>query len=127
MKKFKKIAPVIFLGLLLTPLSAFSKESDEALIQIDTGPNEVCTSDICVEVYTWTITSLEDDLLVKDVIINRGRCYINTSKSGRGENKLMNYSDVWSFNTSTDPLYRRCKPLEAKVETNKGTWTFNFK
>lgn len=112
----------------LMPTFSQAKESfDDVLIKIDVSPSDICTSDICLEVYSWTITALEDDLIIKNITFNRGRCDINTPNGGRDENKKLQYSDTWTFNSSTDAVYRKCKPLEAKVETNKGSWNFNFK
>lgn len=108
--------------------SCFADDSqEEVLIKIDVSPSEVCTPDICLEVYSWTITALEDGIVVNNFIFNRNRCKINTPKVGREEGRKMDYSDTWSFNSSTDAVYRKCKPLEARVETNKGSWNFNFK
>lgn len=124
----KSLLTAITLSLSLSSIPSHAKDNfDDVLIKIDVSPSDICTSDICLEIYSWTITALDDDLIIKNITFNRGRCDINTPNGGRGENKKLQYSDTWTFNSSTDAVYRKCKPLEAKVETNKGSWNFNFK
>lgn len=113
-------------GALLSLPLFVSANNEDAPLQIDANADVSCSADICLEVFNWTITSLDDDLEINNVIINRGRCQINTPNGGKGENRVLQYSDTWSFTTPTDQNYRRCRPLEAKVQTNRGEWSFTF-
>lgn len=69
--------------------------------------------------YGVTITSKVDSLVITNVVINRGNCFLGGDEQKRvvlgfGEQK-----------TYTRPQ-GNCKALEVEVTTDQGTWTANF-
>lgn len=135
MKKGLSIKHVFLVTIALTGLSVpsahawdlfGSSDRKPAPLKVSVIPTDVCTSDICIPVFSWTLTSLEDGLVVKTFSFNRGRCNIGTPNGGKDEGKKLDYSDSWTFTSSTDKFYKRCQPLEAKVVTNKGEYNFSI-
>lgn len=135
MKKGLLVKRVFLATIALTSLAApsanawdlfGSSDRKVAPLKVSVVPSDVCTSDICIPVFSWTLTSLEDGLVLKSFSFNRGRCNIGTPSGGKDENRKLDYSDTWSFTSSTDKFYKRCQPLEAKVVTNKGEYSFSI-
>lgn len=77
------------------------------------------------------ITSLVDSIKVKNVIINRGKCDVNTVNS-RGW--IVSFSEaikdkpmILNFGQTSSKIYTLCDTiLEVKIETDQGNWTFSF-
>ncbi len=77
------------------------------------------------------ITSLVDSVKIKNVIINRKKCDVNTINS-RGW--ITNFSEaikdkpmILNFGQTSSKIFTLCdKILEVNVETDYGDWTFSF-
>lgn len=124
------LASVAFASLSVPQANAWdlfgSSDHKTTPLKVSVIPTDACTSDICIPVFSWTLTSLEDGLVIKKFSFNRGRCSISTPSGGKNEGKKLDYSDSWTFTSSTDKFYKRCQPLEAKVVTNKGEYNFSI-
>jgi hypothetical protein len=84
----------------------------------DTNLNSNMPSfDSFVEVY---VTARDEDVVVKDVIINRGHCGHGVFDSAPGFPQKMNFGDKITIVTW------RCDPIEVKVITNASEYVFDI-
>lgn len=71
-----------------------------------------------------TLTSVGDNIIVKNAIMNRGNCTLRPNGNGDRFNVPLKFGDTLKFNVTTDENFSKCQLLELVVETNKGTFTF---
>lgn len=77
-------------------------------------------------VWQLTLTSLENDITVQSITLNRGNCLISMSGRGQNVNKRLGYGQTFSFTTPSNSSFTQCRPLELTVQTDKGPYTFNW-
>lgn len=77
-------------------------------------------------VWQLTLTSLENDITIKSLTLNRGNCLISNAGRGKNMNKRLGYGQTFSFTTPSNSNFTQCRPLELTVQTNKGPYTFNW-
>lgn len=72
------------------------------------------------------ITSLENNLVIQSIKMNRGNCNVgglaDAKKAVVSFNKRLDYGQVWS----NIPVANCQKVLEAEITTNQGTFMFNW-
>lgn len=111
------IASILALGAFSTAASAIT--TDEAGYQIEINS---AMHPISGEFQNITITSVRDDLVVQNIVVNRGRCKIALTYPGRKSEfpKRLTYSEDFTFQSFACP-----KALEVVVYTNRGevTWS----
>lgn len=78
-------------------------------------------------VWQLTLTSLENDITIQSITLNRGNCLISMSGRGQNVNKRLRYGQTLSFTTPSNSNFTQCRPLELSVQTSKGAFTFNWK
>lgn len=78
-------------------------------------------------VWQLTLTSLENDITIQSITLNRGNCLISMSGRGQNVNKRLGYGQALSFTTPSNSSFTQCRPLELSVQTSKGAFTFNWK
>ncbi|WP_449547479.1 hypothetical protein [Lelliottia amnigena] len=78
-------------------------------------------------VWQLTLTSLENDITIQSITLNRGNCLISMSGRGQNVNKRLGYGQTLSFTTPSNSKFTQCRPLELSVQTSKGAFTFNWK
>jgi hypothetical protein len=78
-------------------------------------------------VWQLTLTSLENDITIQSITLNRGNCLISMSGRGHNVNKHLGYGQALSFSTPSNSNFTQCRPLELSVQTSKGAFTFNWK
>ena len=78
-------------------------------------------------VWQLTLTSLENDITIQSITLNRGNCLISMSGRGQNVNKHLGYGQALSFTTPSNSNFTQCRPLELSVQTSKGAFTFNWK
>ncbi|EOV7882096.1 hypothetical protein ACOREI_002677 [Yersinia enterocolitica] len=78
-------------------------------------------------VWQLTLTSLENDITIQSLTLNRGNCLISMEGRGKNMNKRLGYGQTLSFTTPSNSGFTQCRPLELTVQTNKGAFTFNWK
>ncbi|MBD8198650.1 hypothetical protein [Pantoea agglomerans] len=71
-----------------------------------------------------TLTSVGNNIIVKNAIMNRGNCTLLPNGNGDRFNVPLKFGDTLKFNVTTDENFSKCQLLELVVETNKGTFTF---
>lgn len=71
-----------------------------------------------------TLTSVGDNIIVKNAIMNRGNCTLRPNGNGDRFNVPLKFGDTLKFNVTTDEHFSKCQLLELVVETNKGMFTF---
>lgn len=77
-------------------------------------------------VWQLTLTSLENDITIQSITLNRGNCLISMSGRGQNVNKRLGYGQTFSFTTPSNSNFTKCRPLELTVQTSKGPYTFNW-
>lgn len=77
-------------------------------------------------VWQLTMTSLENDIIIQSFSLNRGNCLISYPGRGQNVNKRLGYGQTLTFTTPSNDTFTKCKPLELTVQTNKGTYTYNW-
>lgn len=78
-------------------------------------------------VWELTLTSLENDITLQSLTLNRGNCLISMAGRGKNVNKRLGYGQTLSFTTPSDGGFSKCRPLELTVQTDKGDFTFNWR
>lgn len=111
------VAAIVALTAFSTTASAIT--TDEAGYQIEINS---AMHPISGEFQNITITSVRDDLVVQNIVVNRGRCKIALTYPGRKSEfpKRLAFSEDFTFQSFACP-----KALEVVVYTNRGevTWT----
>lgn len=69
----------------------------------------------------WRVTAV-DDVVVKDLIINRGNQGCDIIERAHFRPAEMHYGDTLTLSSPKN----HCNPIEAKVVTNKGDWVFDL-
>lgn len=77
-------------------------------------------------VWELTLTSLENDITLQSLTLNRGNCLISMAGRGKNVNKRLRYGQTLSFTTPSNGSFSQCRPLELTVQTDKGDFTFNW-
>ncbi|EPH2853901.1 hypothetical protein P5G64_09860 [Serratia nevei] len=77
-------------------------------------------------VWQLTLTSLENDITIQSLTLNRGNCLISMAGRGKNVNKRLGYGQTLSFTTPSNNGFNKCRPLELTVQTSKGDFTFNW-
>ena len=77
-------------------------------------------------VWQLTLTSLENDITIQSLTLNRGNCLISIAGRGKNMDKHLGYGQTFSFTTPSNSNFTQCRPLELTVETSKGPYTFNW-
>ncbi|CNJ35805.1 hypothetical protein [Yersinia frederiksenii] len=77
-------------------------------------------------VWQLTLTSLENDITIESLTLNRGNCLISIAGRGKNMNKRLGYGQTFSFTTPSNSNFTQCRPLELTVQTSKGPYTFNW-
>lgn len=77
--------------------------------------------------YEYTISALENGLIINNVTVNNGKCDIDVNGPiDRDLDVHLNYSHTWTFGSLTDRRYKDCIPKEVFVKTNMGNYTMHF-
>ncbi|BEO06757.1 hypothetical protein ABXK20_002345 [Serratia marcescens] len=77
-------------------------------------------------VWQLSLTSLENDITIQSLTLNRGNCLISMAGRGKNVNKRLGYGQTLSFTTPSNSGFDKCRPLELTVQTSKGDFTFNW-
>ncbi|MBA0167879.1 hypothetical protein [Pectobacterium sp. CFBP8739] len=77
-------------------------------------------------VWQLTLTSLENDITIQSLTLNRGNCLISITGRGKNMNKRLGYGQTFSFTTPSNSGFTKCRPLELTVQTSQGPFTFNW-
>ncbi|CAI1017385.1 hypothetical protein [Serratia liquefaciens] len=77
-------------------------------------------------VWELTLTSLDNDITLQSLTLNRGNCLISMAGRGKNVNRRLGYGQTLSFTTPSNGGFSQCRPLELTVQTNKGDFTFNW-
>ena len=107
-------------------LSSFQVVASDSPIKVDAKGGQVRAGSVSFPVWHYTITSVDDDITIKSLMLNRGNCVISTVDRGKNVNKRLGFGQSYNFNSPTNSSFSQCKPLELVVGTNKGTFTFSW-
>ncbi|HAD39612.1 MAG TPA: hypothetical protein DCF88_05745 [Plesiomonas shigelloides] len=77
-------------------------------------------------VWQLTVTSLDNDITIESLTLNRDNCLISINGRGKNMSKRLKYGQTFSFTTPSNRGFTQCRPLELTVGTNKGPFTFNW-
>lgn len=78
-------------------------------------------------VWQLMLTSLENDITIQSINLNRGNCLISMEGRGHNVNKRLGFGQTLSFTTPSNSSFTKCRPLELSVQTSQGVFTFNWK
>jgi hypothetical protein len=113
---------------LVSILSIFSFQSlaSESPIRVDVGGDKLKVGPNYLPIWRYNITSIEDEVIITSIVINRGNCLPSTADRGRNMNKRLGYGGTFSFTVPTNGAYSQCKPLELIVGTTKGSLKYTW-
>ncbi|WP_407578790.1 hypothetical protein [Citrobacter koseri] len=116
----------MFKALLTTLLLAIALPSlaDDAPLSVNA--QKAYLPKVNFPVWQLTLTSLENDIKVQSITLNRGNCLISMPGRGQNMNKRLGYGQTLSFTTPSNSTFTQCRPLELTVQTSKGSFTFNW-
>ncbi|WP_235895503.1 hypothetical protein [Yersinia alsatica] len=116
---FKNILTTILLSI------GFPALADSAPLSVDAQGTYL--PKVNFPVWQLTLTSLDNDITVQSLILNRGNCLISIAGRGQNMNKHLRYGQTLSFTTPSNSNFTQCRPLELTVQTSRGAFTFNWK
>jgi len=117
----------MFKTLLITMLLAVALPTLADNAPLSVNAQETYLPKVNFPVWQLTLTSLENDITIQSITLNRGNCLISMSGRGQNVNKHLGYGQALSFTTPSNSNFTQCRPLELSVQTSKGAFTFNWK
>lgn len=114
---------VLISGFLLT---SFQVVASNTPIKVDANGEQLSAGTVSFPVWRYTITSVDNDVTIKSLVLNRGNCVISTADRGDNVNKRLGFGQSYSFTSPTNKSFSQCRPLELVVGTNKGSFTFTW-
>ncbi|GAA5107546.1 hypothetical protein GCM10023211_08780 [Orbus sasakiae] len=115
------IKSLVAIGALAFMVNAYA---DDIPVKVSTGYKTESSGRFHVRWLTVNITSLNNDLVIQKVTVDKGNC---RDALGAKKNKLnrANISYPLKFGkTATYEYYDDCGGVEIQVDTNLGSWTF---
>ncbi|MFS4412262.1 hypothetical protein [Providencia sp. T47] len=125
MMKFNNcIRPILFVSsLLLYSTTSFAANLP---IKVDAKGDELRAGNVAFPIWRYTITSLDDNITLQSLVLNRNNCLISTNDRGQNTNAKLKFGQSYTFTSPSNSSYTQCKPLELIVNTNKGSYTFTW-
>lgn len=117
---------MMFKTLLTTLLLAVALPSLAGNAPLSVNAQQAYLPQVNFPVWQLTLTSLDNDITIQSLILNRGNCLISMSGRGQNVNKRLRYGQTLSFTTPSNSTFTQCRPLELSVQTSKGAFTFNW-
>lgn len=116
----------MFKTLLTTLLLAVSLPSLAENAPLSVNAQQAYLPRVNFPVWQLTLTSLDNDITIQSLTLNRGNCLISMSGRGQNVNKRLGYGQTLSFTTPSNSTFTQCRPLELTVQTSRGDLTFNW-
>lgn len=107
-------------------LSSFQVVAADTPIKVDSHGEQLRAGTVSFPIWRYTITSVDNDVTIKSLVLNRGNCVISTADRGQNVNKRLGFGQSYSFTSPTNESFSQCRPLELVVDTNKGSFTFKW-
>ncbi|MGL5455532.1 MAG: hypothetical protein ACRDB3_11635 [Citrobacter telavivensis] len=117
---------MMFKTLLTTMLLAVSLPSLAENAPLSVNAQQAYLPRVNFPVWQLTLTSLDNDITIQSLTLNRGNCLISMSGRGQNVNKRLGYGQTLSFTTPSNSTFTQCRPLELTVQTSQGDFTFNW-
>lgn len=120
------IGGLLGLGLVFGTGASSSESTDttKSPVRLEGFVNSSYVTGYKTEQYEWRVTAV-DNVIVKDLIINRGQKECKTTYAYPLDNfreRELKFGEMLKFASSK--VF--CNPLEVKVVTNKGDWVFDM-
>lgn len=116
----------MFKTLLTTLLLAVALPSLAGNAPLSVNAQQAYLPRVNFPVWQLTLTSLDNDITIQSLTLNRGNCLISMSGRGQNVNKRLGYGQTLSFTTPSNSTFTQCRPLELAVQTSRGDFTFNW-
>ena len=107
-------------------LASFQVVASDTPIKVDSHGEQLRAGTVSFPVWRYTITSVDNDVTIKSLVLNRGNCVISTADRGENVNKRLGFGQSYSFTSPTNQSFSQCRPLELVVGTNKGSFAFKW-
>lgn len=114
--------------LIVSNLGLFSAMSLAANspIKVDAQRDKLRAGQVSFPVWRYTITSLDNNITLQSLVLNRDNCVISTNDRGKNMNANLKFGQSYTFTSPSNGSYTKCRPLELIVNTNKGSYTFTW-
>ena len=106
--------------------SSFQVVASDSPIKVDANGEQLRAGTVSFPVWRYTITSVDNEVAIKSLVLNRGNCVISTADRGENVNKRLGFGQSYTFTSPTNKSFSQCRPLELVVSTNKGSFTFSW-
>ncbi|EBC4876162.1 hypothetical protein C2W27_08245 [Salmonella enterica] len=123
-----KITSQIRQLVLISILSIFSFQSlaSESPIKVDVGGDKLKVGPNYLPIWSYNITSIENEVIITSIIVNRGNCLPSIVGRGNNMNKRLRYGETFTFTIPTNKNYTQCKPLELIIGTPNGSLKYTW-
>ncbi|EAN9690115.1 hypothetical protein ETI19_09430 [Salmonella enterica] len=113
---------------LVSMLSVFSCQSlaSGSPIKVDVGGDTLKVGPNYLPIWSYNITSMEDEVIITSIVVNRGNCLPSIAGRGNNMNKRLGYGETFTFTIPTNKNYTQCKPLELIVGTPNGSLKYTW-
>ncbi|ENF6422423.1 hypothetical protein ABRF12_001971 [Salmonella enterica] len=123
-----KIKSHTFKLVLVSILSVFSLQSlaSESPIRVDVGGDKMKVGPNYLPIWSYNITSIENEVVITSIVVNRGNCLPSIAGRGNNMNKRLMYGETFTFTIPTNKNYTQCKPLELIIGTPNGSLKYTW-
>lgn len=123
MKLVNRMFPVLLAGSFL--LFSLPSHAADLPIKVDARADKIHQG-LTFPVWRYTITSMDNNITLQSLELNRGNCKISTNDRGKNTNVRLGFGQSYTFTSPTNSSYTDCRPLELIVNTDKGSYTFTW-
>ncbi|MDH0357110.1 MULTISPECIES: hypothetical protein [Morganella] len=124
MKLVNRMCPVLLAGSFL--LFSLPSHAADLPIKVDAKADKKHFGGITHPLWRYTITSMDNNITLQSLELNRGNCKISTNDRGKNTNVRLGFGQSYTFTSPTNSSYTDCRPLELIVNTDKGSYTFTW-
>lgn len=123
MKLVNRMCPALLAGCFL--LFCLPSRAADLPIKVDARADKIHKG-LTFPVWRYTITSMDNNITLQSLELNRGNCKISTNDRGKNTNVRLGFGQSYTFTSPTNSSYTDCRPLELIVNTDKGPYTFTW-
>ena len=77
--------------------SSFQVVASDSPIKVDANGEQLRAGTVSFPVWRYTITSVDNEVTIKSLVLNRGNCVISTADRGENVNKRLGFGQSYTF------------------------------
>ena len=85
--------------------SSFQVVASDSPIKVDANGEQLRAGTVSFPVWRYTITSVDNEVTIKSLVLNRGNCVISTADRGENVNKRLGFGQSYTFTSPTNKSF----------------------